>query len=123
MKNFKFIAFLFILLLAQKVYCEHNNKAENYHSQIGKEDNLSFEKTDSFIYDFGELPSVHVSFNNISETSISIFTKQKLRELFLTLLHSKTSLIYNHLFQQVSVFGRYSSASLQIFLRTACFRL
>lgn len=123
MKKLKLLVFLFLLVFAQKVYCGQNNAEQSCAPQNNKEDKLCFENTDLQLYDFGDLPSAQVFFNVIPEARTSFSTNGKSKELYSVLAHSKTKINFNLSIHQATVFSRYSSAFIHIFLKTACLRL
>jgi len=71
----------------------------------------------------GILPTAHVLFNIVPETHSLISASEKTKDSIEKLIPSKTKIIFNLSFHQNSVFSRYSSAFIKIYLKTACFRL
>lgn len=123
MKKYKLVVILFLLLFAQKVYCEHINEEQSSSSQYRCEDELSFKTTEFFYYNLGDLPTSPIFFNNICRTANPLSANDKTRDLFTELFHSKAKVNLNLTFHQHSNFNRYSSVFQPIYLKTACFRL
>lgn len=123
MKKFKLVVILFLLLFAQRGYCEHNNGAQNFSSKNFGGDELSFKTTEFFFYNLGDLPSAQIFFSNTGRTSNLSPENQKSRDFFIELFNSKTKVNLNLALQIGSIFSRYSSAFQQIYLNIACFRL
>jgi hypothetical protein len=91
--------------------------------QTFEEDELSYKTNEDYNILRGILPSAQVFFNIIPEVPVALSFEAKTKDYSNELYTSKTKIILNLLFQQVSVFCRYSSTFIQIYLRTACFRL
>jgi hypothetical protein len=89
---------------------------------IGK-DELSFEANEDYMYLKGILPSAQVFFNIVPETPVAFSPEVKIKDSNSELITSKTKILFNLSFHQISFFSRYCSAFIQIYLRTACFRL
>lgn len=123
MKKFKLIIILFLSLHGQQVHCQHNCLERNSTSQNVGENELSFETNKDYNYLRGILPTAQVFFNIVPETHFSITTSEKTKDSMGKLIPSKTKIIFNLSLNQNSVFSRYSSAFIQIYLKTACFRL
>jgi hypothetical protein len=71
----------------------------------------------------GILPSAQVFFNIVPEAPVAFSFNAKDKDSNSELITSKTKRIFNLSFHQISSFSRYCSAFIQIYLRTACFRL
>jgi hypothetical protein len=123
MKKFKLVFFLFVLLFAQKAYSGQNNGELPFAYQNETDDKLSFETNEFFHYNPGDLPSAQVFFNIIPEASFSSLANNKIKDSGIELFHSTTKINHKFSIHQASVFSRYSSAVVQIYLKTACFRL
>jgi hypothetical protein len=123
MKKFNLIIILFFSLLGLRVHYEPNCLERNITTQNIGGNELSFETNEGYNYLTGILPSAHVFFNIVPETPSSLSTSEKIKDTFGKLITSKTKIIFNLSFHQDSVFNRYSSAFIQIYLKTACFRL
>jgi len=123
MKKLKLLVFLFLLVFAQKVYCEHNNAEQPSACQNERGDVLSFETNEFFHYNPGDLPSAQVFFNIIPEASSSSLSNNKTKDSGFKLFNSNTKINHKLSIHQDSVFSRYCSAFVQIYLKTACFRL
>lgn len=123
MKKFKLFIILFFSLFVQNVYGEPNFPERNFSVQNVGEDELSLEANEDYIYLKGILPSVQVFFNIVPEAPVTFSFNAKTKYLINELISSKTKIIFNPSFHQISSFSRYCSAFIQIYLRTACFRL
>jgi hypothetical protein len=123
MKKFKLFVILFFSLFVQNVYSEPNCPERNFSVQNVEEDELSFEVNDDYNYLTGILPSAHVFFNIVPEAPVTFYSNAKTKVSNFELITSKTKIIFNSSFHQISFFSRYCSAFIQIYLRTACFRL
>jgi hypothetical protein len=122
MKKFKLVVILFFTLFIQQVHCESNFLEKFFSVQIVEEDELSFEANDDYNYLMGILPSAHVLFNIVPEASVTFSFNIKTKDSNFEFT-SKAKLIFNLSFHPISSFSRYCSAFIQIYLRTACFRL
>lgn len=123
MKKFKLIVILFVLLFAQKVHYGHNNAVRSFSYQNIRENESGFETYEFFHFDLGDLPSAQVFFNVVPEAPVSFSSNAKTKNSIGVLVTSKTKIIFNLSFHQTSIFGRYCSVFVQIFLKTACYRL
>ena len=123
MKKFKLFIILFFSLFVQNVYSEPNFLERNFSIQNVGEDELSFEANEDYIYLKGILPSAQVFFNIVPEAPVAFSSNAKTKDSFSELITSKTKIIVNLSFHQISSFSRYCSTFIQIYLRTACFRL
>jgi hypothetical protein len=123
MKKFKLIIILFFSLLGHQVHCEHSCSKSDSNTQNVGGNELSFETNKDYNYLMGILPTAQVFFNIVPETHFSITTSEKTKDTLGKLIPSKTKIFFNHSLHQNSVFSRYSSAFIQIYLKTACFRL
>jgi hypothetical protein len=122
MNKIKLVFIIFILLFAQKAYCEQNN-ADFPFAQNDRDNKLSFETNEFFLYNPGDLPSAQVFFNIIPEASSSSLANNKIKDSGFELFHSNTKINHKLSIYQDSVFSRYCSVFGQIYLKTACFRL
>jgi hypothetical protein len=123
MKKFRFVVIILFLLFAQKVHCGLINTDSAFAGQNERDDVLSFETYEFFHYNTGDLPSAQVFFNIIPEAYSSTLANNKMKNSGIKLFHSKTKINQNLSFQQASVFTRYCSVLVQIYLKTECFRL
>ena len=123
MKKFKLIILLFFSLFIQQLHGVPNCPERNFSVQNFGEDELCFEASDDYNYLVGILPSAQVFFNIVPEAQVSFSFNAKTKDSFSKLFTSNTKIIFNLSFHQVSSFSRYSSTFIQIYLRTACFRL
>lgn len=123
MKKFNLVIILFLTLFVQQVHSEPNCLYRNFSDQNAGEEELRFETNEGYNYLMGILPSAQVFFNIVPETPVSFFSNSKTKGSIGELIPSKTKIIFNLSFHQVSFFSRYCSAFIQIYLRTACFRL
>ncbi len=123
MKKFKLVVILFFSLFIQNVHCESNFLERNFSIQNVGEDEISFEANEDYNYLMGILPCAQVLFNIVPEAQFSFSSNAKTKDSNIKLIPSKTKIIFNHSFHQISSFSRYCSAFIQIYLRTASFRL
>lgn len=123
MEKFKIVVILLVLLFAQKVHCEQNNAEQPNACQNEREDELSFETNEFFLYNPGDLPSAQVLFNIIPEASSSSLANNKIKDSGFGLFHSNAKINHKLSIHKDSVFTRYCSVFGQIYLKTACFRL
>ena len=123
MKKFKLVVILVLSLFVQNVYSEPNCLERNFSIQNVKNDELSFESNEDYKYLKGILPSAYVFFNIVPEAPFTITSEVKIKDSNFELFTSKTKILFNLSFHQISSFSRYCSAFIQIYLRTACFRL
>ena len=123
MKKFKLIIILFFSLLGHQVHCEHYCSKSDSNTQNVGGNELSFETNQDHNFLMGILPTAHVLFNIVPETHSLISASEKTKDSIEKLIPSKTKIIFNLSFHQNSVFSRYSSAFIKIYLKTACFRL
>jgi hypothetical protein len=123
MEKFKLVVILFFSLFIQQLHCEPNYLERIFSIQNFEEDELSFEANDDYNYLMGILPSAHVFFNIVPEAPVTFSSNAKTKDSNFELITSKTKIIFNLSFHQISSFSRYCSAFIQIYLRTACFRL
>ena len=123
MKKIALVIILLLSLFVLQVHSESNCLKRNLSGQFIGEDELSFETNDDYNYLLGILPAGQVFFNVVPEAPVSFSSNAKTKDSFGVILQSKTKIIFNQSFDQVSVFSRYSSTFIQIYLRTACFRL
>jgi hypothetical protein len=112
-----------LFLFAQNVYCGQNYSGHDQSSIQRTENDLSFEANDFYSYLTGNLPAAQVFFNIIPERPNSFSSSEKTKLLIWETIHSRNKINFNLSLYEVSVFCRYSSAVVQIFLKTACFRL
>lgn len=122
MKKFKLIIILFFLLFIKQLQSKPDYWVHHFSFQT-EEEKLSYEIREDYNYLMGILPSAHVFFNIVPEVSVALSFDAKTKDFSNELFTSKTKIILNQSFKQVSVFCRYSSTFIQIYLRTACFRL
>lgn len=123
MKKFKLFIILFFLFFVQNVYSEPDFLERNFSIQSVGEDELSFEVKDNYNNLKGILPYAHVFFNIVPETPVAFSSNAKTKDSISDLITSKTKIILNLSFHQISSFNRYCSTFIQIYLRTACFKL
>jgi hypothetical protein len=123
MIKFKLFVFLFFSLFIQQLHCEPNYLERIFSIQNFEENELSFETNEDYNFLMGILPSAHVFFNIIPEVPGTFSSNAKTKDFNFELITSKTKIIFNLSFHQISSFSRYCSAFIQIYLRTACFRL
>jgi hypothetical protein len=123
MKKFKLFIILFFSLFVQNVYGEPNFPEQNFSVQSIGEDELSFEANGNYLNFKGILPSTQVFFNIVPQVPVTFSSNAKSKDSNFELITSKTKIIFNPSFHQISSFSRYCSAFIQIYLRTACFRL
>jgi hypothetical protein len=123
MKKFKLVGILFLLLFTQQLHSEPNCCERRFAVQHFEEDQLSFETCEDYKYLMGILPSAEVYFNIIQEAFSANLVNKKIKDSSGELIPLKTKIILNHSFLPNLVFSRYCSAFIQIYLRTACFRL
>lgn len=123
MKKFKLFIILFFSLFVQNVYSEPNLPERNFSFQSVGEDESSFEANEDYIYLKGILPSTQVFFNIVPQAPVSFSSNAKTKDVISELFTSRTKIFFNPSFHQISSFSRYCSAFIQIYLRTACFRL
>lgn len=123
MEKLKIVVILLVLFFAQKVHCEQNKMDQHFSYQNTREVESHFETNEFTWYNYGELPIAQVFFNLIPETSSSSPANIKTKVLGIELFHSTTKINLSLLIHHKSVFSRYCSAFIQIFLKTACFRL
>jgi hypothetical protein len=95
----------------------------NFSIENIAEDELSFEANEYYMYLKGILPSAHVFFNIVPEAPVTFSPEVKIKNTNSEFTTSKTKILFNVSFYQISFFSRYCSAFIQIYLRTACFRL
>ena len=123
MKKFKLIILLFFLLFIQQLHVEPNRLKRNISIQNFVEDKLSFETNGDYNYLMGILPSAQVFFNIVPEVYVALSFDAKTKDSDSELFTSKTKIIFNLSLHKISGFSRYCSTFIQIYLRTACFRL
>jgi len=123
MKKFKLVVILFLSLFAQNGYGEPNCVERNFSIQKTEKDELSFEANEDYKYLMGILPSATVFFNIVPEAPVTFSSEIKIKDSNFELITSKIKILFNHSFHQISSFNRYCSSFIQIYLRTACFRL
>jgi len=123
MKKFKLVVFLFFSLFIQQLHSEPNFFEPIFSVQNIEEDELSFEANDDYNYLMGILPAAHVFFNIVPEAPVTFSYNAKTKDSNNELFTSKTKIIFKLSFHPISSFSRYCSAFIQIYLRTACFRL
>jgi hypothetical protein len=123
MKKLKLVIILLFLLFLKQLHCEPDYLKLIIPEQTFEEDELSYKTNEDYNILRGILPSAQVFFNIIPEVPVALSFEAKTKDYSNELYTSKTKIILNLLFQQVSVFCRYSSTFIQIYLRTACFRL
>jgi hypothetical protein len=121
--KFKLLILLFVSLIVQNVHGEPVCQERNLSVQNVGEDELSFEANEDYIYLKGILPSAHVFFNIVPEAPVTFSCEVKIKESNCGLITSKAKILFNQSFHQISSFSRYCSSFIQIYLRTACFRL
>jgi len=123
MRKFELLILFFMLFFAQNVHCGQNNPLLNLSTQSTLDNELSFESDEIYIYVIGEPPSVQVVFNVVHVTSTLFSNSEKIKALKWKTTPSTAKINLNLSIHQASVFTRYSSAFMQIYLKTACFRL
>jgi hypothetical protein len=123
MKKLKLVIILFLSLFVQQVHSEPSGLERSFSSQNARKDELSFETNEGYNYLMGILPSAQVFFNIVPEAPVSFSFNAKTKDSNGVLIPSKAKIIFNLSFHQVSVFSRYCSTFIQIYLKTACFRL
>ena len=123
MKKLKLIIVLFFILFAESANYQLITNEPDGLSKNDIENKLSFEPSEFQLNLFGELPSPQVFSNTISESPTLFSKKGKSKALIIRLTHP-ISKVYSNLFSlQYSFFSRYCSVFVQIYLKTACFRL
>jgi hypothetical protein len=123
MKKLKPVIILLFLLFLKQSYSETDFLKLNFSDQNPEEEELSYKTNEDYNFLRGILPSAHIFFNIIPEVPVALSFDAKTKDFSNELFNSKTKIILNHSFKQVLVFCRYSSTFIQIYLRTACFRL
>jgi len=123
MKTFKLVVILFLSFFVQNGYSEPNCVERNISIQNVGENELSFEANEYYMYLKGILPSAQVFFNIVPEAPVTFSPKVKIKNTNSEITKKKTKILFNLSFHQISFFSRYCSAFIQIYLRTACFRL
>lgn len=123
MKKFKLIILLFFSLFIQQLHGQPDRMKRNLSIQNFVENKLSFETNGDYNYLMGILPSAQVFFNIVSEVYVALSFDAKTKDSDSKLFTSKTKIIFNLLSHKISCFSRYCSTFIQIYLRTACFRL
>ena len=123
MKKLISIIILLFALFLKTSYSEPDYLKLNYCAQSFEKDELSYKTSEDFNFLRGILPPAYVFFNIIPEVPVALSFDAKTKDFSNELFTSKTKIILNQSFKQVSVFCRYSSTFVQIYLRTACFRL
>lgn len=118
-----FIVVFSLCLFAQVVYSGQNRTRQNRSSNIYIENELSFENNDHYNYLTGTLPKTQVFFNSIPEQPNSITLSEKIKSFVRLNLHSRNKINHNLSLYKAFIYNRYSSAIVQIYLKTACFRL
>ena len=123
MKKFQLLVILLFLLFAQKVYSGLNKTELPFAYKNESDDRLNFETNEFFYYSQGDLPSAQVFFNIIPEVFSSPLSNNKTKDSGIELFLSNTKINQNLSIHQASVFSRYCSAFVNIYLKTECFRL
>lgn len=123
MKKFKLVIILFFFLFIQQLQAEPNSLESNFSEQKIVTDELRFETNGDYKYLMGILPSAQVFFNIVPEVSVALSFEAKTKNSDSNLFSSKTKIVFNLSFHQISSFCRHCSTFIQIYLRTACFRL
>lgn len=119
-----FLIFFFICtLFSPQILGNTAGKNENAFPGAREKNILSYEINLDYLYLTGMLPSAQVYFNIVPEAQVSspVFPKPKVQ--FTRPVPPKIKIIHNLTFQQISLFSRHCSAFVQIYLRSACFRL
>lgn len=123
MNKLKLIILIFFSLLLQQSNAELNCSEYDFSVRNFSNDKLNFESNTDFNYLAGILPYAQIFFNIVPEVPVSFPFNAKTKNPGVELFTSKTKINFNHSFYPVNSFSRYSSTVVQIFLRTACFRL
>ncbi len=123
MIKFKLVIILFLSLLLLKLHSETNHLKQNFFANNVSENELSFEANDNYNFLLGILPSTPVYFNIVPNDPVSFSYNTKSKELVKLIIHSTSKNNSNLSFHQHSFFSRYCSVFMQIFIKTACFRL
>lgn len=123
MKKFKLVIILFFSLFIKQLQAEPNSLESNFSEQKIVTDELRFETNGDYKYLMGILPSAQVFFNIVPEVSVALSFEAKTKNSDSNLFSSKTKIVFNLSFHQISSFSRHCSTFIQIYLRTACFRL
>jgi hypothetical protein len=123
MRKFQLFIFVFMIFFAQNVYCKQSNALQKLSFQSSLTNELSFESNKFHIDVVGEPPTGQVVSNVVPVTSTLFSNSEKLKALNWKITTSSAKINLNLSIHQTSVFTRYSSAFMQIYLKTACFRL
>lgn len=123
MKKCFWITLFFTLLFNLQLYCISAYPADNLSVENIRQENSSFISSKNYNCLFGILPSSQVFFNLVPESPV-VFILYLKAESFHSVnntLKIRTIIKFSH--YHFSFFSRYCSGFVQIFLRTACFRL
>jgi len=123
MKKLKLIIILLFLLFLKQLHCEPDYLKLIIPEQTFEEDELSYKTNEDYNLLRGILPSAQVFFNIIPEVPVALTFDAKTKNSDSNLFSSNTKIIFNLSLHQISSFSRYCSTFIQIYLRTACFRL
>ena len=123
MKKLKPVIILFFLLFLKHSYSEPDFLKLNFSDQSFEEDELSYKTNEDYNLLRGILPSAQVFFNIIPEVPVALSFDAKTKDFSYKLFVSKAKKNLNQSTKQDSVFCRYCSTFVHIYLRTACFRL
>ncbi len=123
MLKIKLVIILFLSLLLLKIHGDTNHLKQNVFANNFSENELSFISNDNYNLLSGILPSTPIYFNVVPDNPVSFSYNSKSKELIKLITHSTTKNNSNLSFHQYSFFSRYCSVFMQIFIKTACFRL
>lgn len=118
-----FVITFAVLLLARYAICGTGYGKQSLPQQQISEDELSFEQTDFYYHNEGDIPAPQIFFNSFPSINNLFPSSEKARKTVHNLYYSQIQIIYKLSHIQASIFSWHSSALIHLFLKTACFRL
>ena len=123
MKNLELVIIFFLLLFVQQLLKDSNCCEQQFATGHLKDNRTSFEPREDYKHLMGILPTEEVFFNVIQEAFSINLVHKKIKEPSEELIPLKAKKVFNYSYLSHRGYSRYCSAFIQIFLRTACFRI
>lgn len=124
MKSFRVFILFFLLLTWSSVHSEVRHATRDLsHNSISEQEHSGFEAGEFTPNQEGDLPAAQVFFNLVPRLPFSGSASDKVRKTIPDLLLAKLNPTSGQTYFPISIFNRYCSVYVRIYLNTACFRL
>lgn len=123
MRNLELVIIFFLLMFANQLLKDSNCCEQQFATGQLKHNQASFGSREDYKYLTGILPTAEVFFNVVQEAFSINLVHKKIKDSPEELIPLKAKKTFLNSYQSHRGYSRYCSAFIQIFLRTACFRL